>query len=412
MNPIRRLSLWGILLSIGLALSVPAGRAADPWSRVRARIGPRDAILVTHPDGRVICEKHADGLRVPASTLKLLTALVALKHLGADYRFPTDFYLDPSGNLIVKGYGDPLLISEVLADLARSLAEAAGDSKETGVEDIVLDNTHFAPVKIPGVTTTLNPYDAPNGALCANFNTVVFARRGTTFVSGEPQTPLLPVVLHRVRRAGGRSGRVILSQENEETTHYAGHLLRHFLEASGIRVRGEIRLGAVNLTRDRHLFRHLSPFTLTDVIEKLMAHSNNFIANQILVAAGIAAEGPPGTLDKGVRTATAYARQELGIAPHGLKLAEGSGISRDNRISARATIRILNAFAPYRSLLKTSGPECYKSGTLSGISTRAGYIRSAEGTLYRYAIFFNSPGKSAEHLAGALVRILKSDEDY
>lgn len=409
MNPIRRFAIWWFFLVIGLALAVPAvpiSQASDPWSKVKDRIGPRDAIIVTHPDGRVLCEKHADQIRVPASTLKLLTGLVALKHLGADYRFPTDFYLDPAGNLIVKGYGDPLLVSEVLADLARSLVEAAGDLKATGVEDIVLDNTHFAPVKIPGVTTTANPYDAPNGALCVNFNTVAFARKGASFVSGEPQTPLLPVVLDRVRRTGGRSGRVILSQENEETTLYAGHLIRYFLESAGIQVRGDIRLGTVDPAHDRHIFRHLSPFPLTAVIEKLMTHSNNFIANQILVAAGIAAEGPPGSLDKGVRTATAYARQQLGIGPHHLKLAEGSGISRDNRISARATVRILNAFAPHRSLLKTSGPESYKSGTLSGISTRAGYIRSPEGTVYRYAIFFNSPGKSAEHLAGALGRIL------
>ncbi len=411
MNPIRRLGLWWFFLVIGLALAVPTSRASDPWSKVKERIGPRDAILVTRPDGRIILEKHADQLRIPASTLKLLTGLVALNHLGTDYRFPTDFYLDPAGNLIIKGYGDPLLISEVLADLARSLADAAGDLKAAGVGDIILDNSHFAPVKIPGVTTTSNPYDAPNGALCVNFNTVAFVRRGATFVSGEPQTPLLPVVLDRVRRTGGRSGRVILSQENEETTLYAGHLIRHFLESAGIRVRGGIRLGTVDPAHDRHIFRHLSPFPLTAVIEKLMTHSNNFIANQLLVAAGVAAEGPPGTLDKGVRTATDYARRQLGIAPHQLKLAEGSGISRDNRISARAIVRILNAFASYRTLLKTSGPEWYKSGTLSGISTRAGYIRSAEGTVYRYAIFFNTPGKSAEHLAGALIRILKSDED-
>ena len=90
------------------------------------------------------------------------------------------------------------------------------------------------------------------------------------------------------------------------------------------------------------VYRHHSRFTLEDIISRLLEHSNNFTTNQILIAAGIDAFGEPGTLSKGVKTATAYARGVLQIDQ--FRLAEGSGISRENRITARGLDRVLEGF--------------------------------------------------------------------
>ena len=77
-----------------------------------------DALLVADHDGQIIFKKNEAKKCIPASTLKLLTALAAIHHLGLSYRFKTEFYIDPKQNLKVKGYGDPLLISEVLQEIA------------------------------------------------------------------------------------------------------------------------------------------------------------------------------------------------------------------------------------------------------------------------------------------------------
>ena len=79
--------------------------------------GNTDAVLVSDSHGRTLFSKNADHRLVPASTLKILTALAALHYLGPDHRFITEFYMDHNNNLFVKGYGDPLLISEVIAIL-------------------------------------------------------------------------------------------------------------------------------------------------------------------------------------------------------------------------------------------------------------------------------------------------------
>ena len=184
--------------------------------------------------------KNADTLLIPASTLKLLTSLAALHYLGEDFRFKTEFYLDPDQNLVIKGYGDPLLISEELKEIAKTLATHISTYK-----DLVLDTSYFdEPLVIPGVTSSLQPYDSPNGALCVNFNTVFFKKNTTgKFVSAEPQTPLLPFVLPKIKASRLSQGRILLSSEDDECVQYAGHMFQYFLSENGAAGSGEIRVG-------------------------------------------------------------------------------------------------------------------------------------------------------------------------
>ena len=175
-------------------LSVAPALAGHPYPA--KGLGPRDALLVKNAEGRILAAHNPDRRLVPASTLKVVTALTARHFLGADFRFRTDFFLDPEGRLLVRGYGDPLLVSEVLADIARALSERVN----APITAILLDDRYFSqPLVIPGVSTSSNPYDAPNGALNVNFNSVNFKTRQGRIVSAEPQTPLLPMVMPRIR---------------------------------------------------------------------------------------------------------------------------------------------------------------------------------------------------------------------
>jgi D-alanyl-D-alanine carboxypeptidase/D-alanyl-D-alanine-endopeptidase (penicillin-binding protein 4) len=89
------------------------------------------------------------------------------------------------------------------------------------------------------------------------------------------------------------------------------------------------------------------------------------------------------------------------------KIVEGSGISRENKISAHNLHIVLEAFAPHYNLMRREGRAFYKTGTLSGISTRAGYIENSKGGLYRFVVLINTPGKSADPILDILLKNLK-----
>ncbi len=367
-------------------------------------VGNHDAILVANPQGRIVFSKNADSQLVPASILKIFTALVALHYLGPEYRFATEFYQDQNSNLKIKGYGDPLLISETLMEIVSNLTPRL-DTISKNINDLILDDSYFkAPVLIPGVASSCEPYDAPNGALCVNFNTVNFRRdKNGAYVSAETQTPLLPFILPRITESAMDRGRIIISPKKNEITLYAGHLFLYFLKKKEIKSNGRIRIGRVEKC-DKLIFKYLSRFSFTQVLSKLLEYSNNFIANQLLIAAGAKVYGPPGTLDKGIRAALTYAKNNLEI--DNVTVVEGSGISRRNRISAKNLYKILKVFEPYHSLMRRRGKAFYKTGTLKGINTRAGYVENAKGELYCFVVLLNTPGKSMKPIMDILLHDL------
>jgi len=375
---------------------------ADLSGDIAADLGNAGACMLADEQGEVLLAVNPTQALVPASILKLLTALLAFHHLGVNYRFPTTLYLDTGNNLTVKGHGDPLLISENIEALAL-FTSARLSSKSPAIEDILLDGSYFAPdISVPGVSDSLEPYDAPNGALCANFNTVFFQRKPDgTYESAEAQTPLLPMVTAAIRASGLAQGRIILSPKDDETMLYMGHLFRFFLEKAGVTVAGKVRIGMVRPETDQRLGVFESPATLSQVVTQLMAFSNNFIANQIMIAAGAKADGPPGSLANGVRALHAYAQGHLKL--QGINIAEGSGISRRNRISAAQMMKLLSAFRPHATLMRETEREYYKTGTLKNVSTRAGYIKGKSG-LYPYVVMINAPGKTTEPVMKKLIK--------
>ena len=74
-----------------MAGQTPALLAQDQ-ARISKLIGNRDAVLLADPNQKIIVSKNIAKKLIPASTLKILTALVGLQYLGSDYRFDTEFY--------------------------------------------------------------------------------------------------------------------------------------------------------------------------------------------------------------------------------------------------------------------------------------------------------------------------------
>ena len=263
-----------------LAHACPA--AAGGHSTCMEGMDPRGAILVIDGDGNILIERNGAPQYVPASTIKLLTALAAIHHWGLSHRFRTEFYVDAERNLIIKGYGDPFLVSEAWEEIAKSLS-----AKLRGFNHLILDNSYFAPgIVISGRGDSTNPYDAPPGALCANFNTVHADPDAEGRIADtEPQTPLSRAAGERCKTLGLKQGRYTFSHDERDITRYAGEVALYFMKREGIDMAGDISTGPVQ-AGDTLVYTHVSAFTLEAVIRGMMEFSNNFSANQLFLNPG------------------------------------------------------------------------------------------------------------------------------
>lgn len=392
-----------VLCIVCFSGSVYAKETPDKRFNVIAKIiRERDSILIADNHGKILFSKYADNRLTPASTFKLLTSLAAIHYLGINYRFRTEFYTDEHLNLKIRGYGDPLLVSELLPGICKAIRQRLGENIR--LNNLILDDSYFAPLTVPGVSDSLKPYDTANGALSVNFNTLCFKETATGYEGAESQTPLIPFAIDKIRAIGRPLKQKRINLGNGETTLYAGHLFRYFLEKEGISFSGHVMPGNVEKT-DTLVLPYISDFSLEDAIEKLLLSSNNFIANQIFVTIGAAVYGQPGTLEKGVSAVSEYARTIL--KTENIQVAEGSGIARENRICAKDMLKILEKFKPYQYLMRHKDRVTYKTGTLSDVSTRAGYIEDGSGRKYSFVIFCNTPGKPAQKILAKLLKVLK-----
>jgi D-alanyl-D-alanine carboxypeptidase/D-alanyl-D-alanine-endopeptidase (penicillin-binding protein 4) len=392
------LCVFGVV-SMGLASSVfPMDRDA-----LQRLIGERDAVMLVNPQQETVLSLHADLPLVPASTIKLLTVLSAFHHLHPDYRFRTEFFESHSGDLIVKGYGDPFLTSEVLRDVALRIAQV-----RTGFRDLVLDDSFFPPtIFIDGIEANTEPYNAPPGALCVNFNTVAFRKAGKRGKpeSADPDLPLTPVAINRIHQSGLSSGRITVANDRQGCLRYAGEAIRVMLQRCGVMIQGKIRIGqADTASPDRMLLRYSSQMNLEEMAAKLLEFSSNFIANQIFLTMGAEGFGSPATLEKSRRMVDEYVRQALGGAD--IVMVEGSGISRLNRIRAKDMDRILSLFEPYRHLMRRKDGQWFKTGTLDGVRNRVGFMADAQGGIWRFVVMLNGPGKSTD----GIMQVLQPEE--
>ncbi|HET97800.1 MAG TPA: peptidase S13 [Desulfurivibrio alkaliphilus] len=369
------LSLWFCLLTL---FPSPSGAEVLP-----ASIFEDGGYLVTK-GGQIVAARNPERLLVPASTWKIATGLLALERLGPDYRFATHFHL-AQGDLFIRGFGDPLLVSEEVALIAARLSGLG--VKEIG--DIVLDDTFFQleRERPAGAGVSRRSYDAANGALVVNFNTInITVDQQGGVGSAEEQTPTLPVMRAKGRGMPPGTHRINLSQQRRYSQEYCGELFAEMLRRQGVRVNGTIRAGAVPAGA-QPVYRHLSTRPLSETVAAMLLYSNNFIANQLLLASGAATFGEPATWDKG-RESLRLHLEKLGLKEGSFMVEEGSGLSRENRITPSALLRLLELFRPYAQLLPADQGRLLKSGTLTGVYAYAGYFNNG-GTLDPFVLILN-----------------------
>lgn len=394
--------LVGLVLTCTACLVLLQPHPAGSAEKV-ARLIAHGGYLVD--DGTGTRQYRAREPFMPASTLKVLTCLAALEYLGRDYRFETQLYLDEDQNLYIKGYGDPFLTSETVLDIGRQLYHL-GIHRING---IFLDESIFA-LEGPtaGSENTENPYDAPNGALVVNFNALpIQVNRDGTISSGEEQTPSLPLMQEVGHRLAAGSHRVNHAafpciSTISTTLRYVGELFSAQLQQAGITVNGCFQAKKVpEHLAPRLIYRNSLP--LTEMVRACLMGSNNFIANQFYLTCGLKAAGPPATWGKSRDFFAGYIAKVLQLTPAELQMAEGSGLSRQNRVTAAALVRVLHRFSPYASLLTPHDGILLKSGTMSDIFCYAGYFEE-KSRLVPFAILLNQEKNTRKDVLRLLQR--------
>ncbi|MAZ16405.1 MAG: D-alanyl-D-alanine carboxypeptidase [Ahrensia sp.] len=392
-----------LIAALWAALLLPAAAHADIKETV-AKLAPNGLVLVLDKDGKDLLAQNSDEPFVPASVAKIVTAWLAMEVLGPDYRFETRFHVDAKRVLYVRGGGDPMLVSEELDLLAPALLAATGEEPFTGM---VLDGSYYPDdLEIPGIEGTDEAYDALNSALAVNFNTINAVRSGDTVKSAEAQTPITPLAISQFKARGPKGkGRISLAQEDPSISIlYAGELIAAFIEKAGGKIDGAISLGPVP-DGLKPVYVHRQSRDLAEILRLLLLGSNNYIANQVFLEIGTDLLGGPVSLDKSLRVANQIlARHGLAKAIH---LEEGSGISRDNRFTARGLAEVLDLFAPHAELMRrTKSGSRYKTGTFSGVSTLAGFAKTKSHGDVRFVISLSGGGKLRFRLLEAIEREL------
>lgn len=362
-----------------------------------------DAILISRADGSVVYEWQADKPLVPASLTKLATSYAALKKWGANHRFITHFYRY-NGELWIKGFGDPYIVSEELDIIVEELQ----NQDLSWVKRIMVDGSYFKSQIVPGRTKVADPYNAPLSAVAVNFNTAKLGNTEGRIVSAEPQSPLTvsargaAKILGRPRNGSRERINLIDAQRSEQ----------NFAELLAIKA----NLKAVSISRglvpeDAELvYLHKNSHTLSDVVQGTLEFSNNFMANQTFLM--LAKDGQVDFSDASSSIERTL-RNDFGWEFFSIR--EGAGLSRNNRLSARQLDNLLAQLSTYKTLFKRYDLESItasiraKTGTLKGVRSFAGYIEVSDEN-YRFVFNFNRevPYRYRETLLKKLVQILDS----
>ncbi len=372
------------ILSAGL--NVLAKESSELLTARINRYVENGTVMLNDESGRTLVAINPDKQYVPASIIKVLTSLIAQDLLKKDFRFPTEYCLQDDSSLLIKGYGDPFMISDEI----RLLAQDIKNRNITSVRRIDFDRSFFSDdLSIPGLSSTGNPYDALNGALVVNFNTVFVGKdaRGRIY-SAEEETPLTPLAERKARSfSPGFRERINLSSDRMVCNQYAAELVSAVFEEQGIFIGNKV-FEEEMLKDYSACHTYYNSHSLNDVLESLLKYSNNFIANQLFLYLGATQKQPPATMEKAMEVFEEYIRNRLNLSEKELVMVEGSGISRANRVTGNAMISVMERFKPQANLLDQKKGHYVKSGTLKNVTNYAGYIRTEKG-LRSFVIILN-----------------------
>jgi len=354
-----------------------ADRAADLERQLRQRVEApalgRDVtvhVRDTESDQEMY-GRDADEPQLPASTMKVVTAVTALHTLGRGHRFATRVMAGPDkGTIILAGGGDPLLSA---ADLRRLAERTAAKVKDDGDDRVVVDVDDYLFPR-PTDARGWEPGDSPTYAAAVR--------------------PL-----------------AMLGEYSRDTASNALAVFVRELDRAGIKARvGNRTVVPDGSPRIAVVARN----SLADAIELMLRVSENNVA-EVLFRQVALARGYPATWSASTAAAK-EALRELDLSTVDLKLFDGSGLSMDDRLTAEFLTAVFDRvvdpsfqdLAPIRRWVPIAGQtgtltnrfssapaSCArgavfaKTGSLTGVNTLAGLTRAPDGTWRSFAVMVN-----------------------
>ncbi len=407
MRHLRRLTLTRLVLLVALTLAVIApawaGAVAPAHAGIGARItgiltdngfgGARTAVSVwTDGARRPTYARNTRTLLAPASNMKLVTATTALFRWGPDHRFKTELYLPARyasqpfdigvvrGSIYVKGYGDPSLSMPAFQKNRLHIRTAS-------------PLTFVAHLKAIGVTKIVGRV-VGDDTWFDDRRTVSSWKPGLKDDCG----PLSALSVNEGLRNGERV---------DNPARYAARRLLDALEDAGIEVTGGARRGAV--PDGAYLTVTVESAPLKTLLKTLNKQSDNFFAETLVKGLGKDFRAA-GTTAAGLRVSRATMRA-FGLTDEMFRLADGSGLSYQNRLSAAGIVKLLRVMTArgdydsfYRSLtiagrdgtlkkrMRNTAAEGNfrgKTGHLRIASNLSGYVTSAAGHRVIVAMLMN-----------------------
>ena len=449
-------------------------------SALDVRDVPADSLslhVVDLETGETTLSWMEDEPRNPASVMKLLTTLVALDTLGPAYTWRTEVHavgeLEDDrleGDLLLRGYGDPFLVTERVWQMLRELRRA-GLRSISG--DLLIDDSYF---HIAGYDPAafdrqpLRAYNVAPNALMMNFRVVRYyfepdVAGNVVNIRTDPELDNLTVI-NRLSVANGRCrgyqrGITIVPNVSKDRFTFSGRFpsgceiyamdraaLDHNAFTYGLfkymwrevggefdgdyrNVQGDGIQGDGNMQGepdegdpDDEPLLTFESWPLADVISKVNKHSNNVMARHLLLTVAAEKYGAPGTEENGRRAVMEWLA-ERGLADERLMLANGAGLSRTSRMTARQMAELLRyAYSrPYMPEFLSSmsltgldgttsrrfdeadqltGRAHVKTGSLDHVSAIAGYIQARSGkryvfvTMQNYEDIHRGPGEEVQ----------------
>ncbi len=395
--------------------------------------------------GKTVVSLNTDVPRNPASVMKLLTTLVALDRLGPTYTWKTEAYLlgelregTLHGDLLLKGYGDPYLVTERLWRLQRSL-RALGVTRIAG--DLLLDDSWFDVGDYdPGEfdNEPLRAYNVAPNALMTNYKVVRFRfepQGAKVAISAEPRLVNLDIENRLTVRAGPcrgyRRGIAVNASDDHDRITFSGRfpsgceqytldravlghnaytygLFKSLWTEYGGSLTGHWKNARAPADVEPDLVFESLP--LADIVTKVNKHSNNVMARQLLYTLGAEISGAPGTEENGRAAIAAWLQQRNMDFPE-LRLENGAGLSREARMTASHMTALLRyayasrimpeylASLPLSGLDGTltrrfraaglSGIAHLKTGSLDDVSSIAGFLLGQSGDRFAVVVLIN-----------------------
>jgi D-alanyl-D-alanine carboxypeptidase/D-alanyl-D-alanine-endopeptidase (penicillin-binding protein 4) len=393
----ERCTWRGLAAALALALAASGALGQELNERVRSllaadKLGPArvGVSIIDGQDGTVLAAIDAAGAYAPASNMKVLTTGTALKVLGCDFAFRTELVLQGK-KLVVRGSGDPGLADPELLeqmeprktvdDVLGALATAAAAAVTGGIDEIVVDDRIFDRQVIHPEW----PADQLSERYCAqvsglNFHANVLSVFAQPAIEGVGRAPRLltdpeaPWVefenkartiaqkkcqISLMRRPDGNrfvvTGEVGMASQGPvlvtlgDNPLFMGRLLAGALRKAGVTVRGAAGGEAVRLPADGERLDGGTVVAavstpMATVLERCNTDSYNLYADCLIKRFGHEVTGEPGSWANGGSVMRMTMAEVLGPSDAaGTVISDGSGLSRDNRVSPGTMTRWLVA---------------------------------------------------------------------